>query len=314
VPTQILTEDEIDFDKYLQETDDAARVRPAPEYLDQVMHALAPAHESPNHPKLPFANAWMYFAPGEVTAWAGFNGSGKSMVQGQVMTRFAEQGQRICIASFEMKPARTLARIARQVSGQTCPTREKVAGFMNSAGQRIWLYDQQGTVKWERLIAVVKHSVDKLKANHFVIDSLMKCVRGEDDYNGQKDFVDALTTVARDYGIHIHFVHHLRKGETDERMPNRMDMKGTGAISDLVDNAILIWRNKKKERDRDAGKPVSDADPDAVLIVDKQRNGDWEGRVKLWYDRESLRFMDAPRRRGIAQTLGANKKEESHEW
>ena len=38
------------------------------------------------------------------------------------------------------------------------------------------------------------------------------------------------------------------------------------------------------------GKGDPDA-PDALLIVDKQRNGEWEGRIALWYDRDSQQFL-----------------------
>ena len=133
----------------------------------------------------------------------------------------------------------------------------------------------------------------------------MKCVSGTDNYNGQKEFVDALTICARDYGVHIHLVVHLKKGDGDERMPTRMDISGTAAVSDLVDNVLLVWRNKAKERANDAGKPVDPADPDSMLICDKSRNGEWEGRVKLWYSKDSLKFTDYNRnaKRGLAQVL-----------
>lgn len=295
----ILEADTIDFDAYLKETDQFERVRSARDYLDRVMHVLAPAHDDPVFPKIPFANTWVEFRPGEVTVWAGFNGSGKSMLTGQVLTGFAEEGQRICIASFEMKPEKTLARINRQVFATANPSKAQVTDFLKRNEGRIWLYDQQGTVHADRMIAVIKHCAEKLKIQHVVVDSLMKCVRGEDDYNGQKDFVDALTAAARDYSIHIHLVCHLKKGDTDERMPNRMDVKGSGAISDLVDNVLLIWRNKKKEREIDSGKVVEEGVPDAMLICDKQRNGDWEGRTKLWYERHTMRFVDYNKPRGI---------------
>ena len=301
----VLTPDDIDFQRYLAETEPQERVRPATEYVDEVMHALAPAYDTPAYPKLPFADAWMYFAPGEVTLWAGFNGSGKSMIQGQVLTEFALQGQKICIASFEMKPARTLARAMRQMTGMREPPREKVQKLIDQTAGKFWLYDQQGTVNPQRMIAVVKHCAEKLGVQHIAIDSMMKCVRGTDDYNGQKDFVDLLTACARDFGIHIHLVAHLKKGEGDERMPTRMDVTGTAAITDLVDNVLIVWRNKKKERDQQNGKIVSETDPDSVLICDKNRNGEWEGRVKLWYEPESLRFADFNKnvRRGLAAVL-----------
>ena len=300
-----LLEDDIDFARFMQETDPAANVRKASDYLDDVMHVLAPAHDAPKNPKLPFANAWLYFAPGEVTLWAGFNGSGKSMLQGQVMAEFATQGIRCCVASFEMKPEKTIARMTRQDSGQAIPTRDQVQMFLKRTDGNLWLYDQQGSVKSDRLIAVIKHCAEVLKCQHIAIDSLMKCVAGTDNRNGEKEFVDALTICARDYGIHIHLVVHLKKGDTDERMPTRFDINGSAAISDLTDNVLIVWRNKKKERDTDAGKQVDPNDPDSVLICDKSRNGEWEGRVKLYYSRDSLKFTDYNKnaRRGLAQVL-----------
>jgi twinkle protein len=202
-----------------------------------------------------------------------------------------------------MKPAKTLARINRQVFGVAVPLRAQVAEFLDKTSGRLWLYDQQGTVQPDRMIAVIKHCAEKLGCQHIVIDSLMKCVRGDDDYSGQKNFVDALTACARDYNTHIHLVAHLKKGDTDERMPTRMDIKGSGSISDLVDNVLIVWRNKKKERDVENSKPVNDADPDSVLICDKQRNGDWEGRIKLWYEKASLKFTDYNRNKRGAGAL-----------
>jgi twinkle protein len=65
--------------------------------------------------------------------------------------------------------------------------------------KRLWLYDQQGSVKTDALMGVIRYCANELKIQHIVIDSLMKCVSGEDDYNAQKDFVDELCSVARDY-------------------------------------------------------------------------------------------------------------------
>lgn len=293
----LLAPDEIDFAHYLASTDAEEKVRPAADYLDEVMHALAPAHENPNFVKLPFANSYLYFAPGEVTIWGGFNGSGKSMLQGQVLAEYALKGVRCCIASFEMKPPKTLARMAKQVLRDGSPSKERVQNFLNNTVGKLWVYDQQGSIRSERMIAVIKHCAEKLKIQHIAVDSLMKCVKGTDDYNAQKEFVDQLTVCARDYGVHIHLVAHLKKGDErgDERMPTRYDLKGASEISDLVDNVILVWRNKKKERDREGGKTVNESDPDSVVIVDKNRNFGWEGRIKLYFEEYCLRFTDNER-------------------
>lgn len=111
---------------------------------------------------------------------------------------------------------------------------------------------------------------------------------------GKKDFVDALTAAARDYNTHIHLVHHLRKGETEDRLPGKMDIKGTGAVTDLVDNVLILWRNKKKEKEVAAGVAVDKHHPDAILLCEKQRNGEWEGRTKLYFSAVSQRYSDVP--------------------
>lgn len=302
----VLTADDIDFQHYEQDSDPQEKVRSIAMFEADILAELTPdAANTPKHPKMPFANFWLYFAPGEVTVWAGFNGSGKSMLQGQVLSTFAQEGLKCCVASFEMKPGKTISRMIRQHTGMRWPKPDQVSAFIKRTDKTMWVYDQQGDVHPRKIRAVIRYCAEKLGIQHFAVDSLMKCVRGTDDYNGQKDFVNMLTVLARDLNIHIHLVCHLKKGEGDEKMPTRMDISGSGDIGNLVDNVVLTWRNKRKERDVDAGKEVSDDTADTLLICDKSRNGEWEGRVKLWFEGESQKFTDYNRnaRRGLARAL-----------
>ena len=114
----------------------------------------------------------------------------------------------------------------------------------------------------------------------------------ETDHKNQKDFVSDCTNLARDTNLHVHLVHHVRKGQTDEAMPQKVDMKGSGSIADQVDNVFMMWRNKKKERLQEAGQPTDIDEPDAMLLCEKQRNGEFEPRLRLWYDRRSQQFLE----------------------
>lgn len=301
----ILTLDNIDFSEYERETDPQQKVRSLAMYAEEIAEELTPHNPTaPKYPRMPFANFWLYFAPGEVTVWAGFNGSGKSMLQGQVLATLAEQGVKSCIASAEMRPRKTGSRIIRQMTGKTWPKREDVDAFLARTDQTLYVYDQQGDIDAKRLRAVIWYCADKLGIQHFAVDSLMKCVSDTDNYNGQKNFVNMLTVLARDLNIHIHLVVHMNKGEGDEKIPTRINISGAGSISDLADNVLIIWRNKKKERDRLDGKEIKDSDADALLICDKSRNGDWEGRIPLWFDDSCKRFADYNlSRRGLARSL-----------
>ena len=301
---RILTPDVIDFAAYERETEAQRKVLPAGEWLQEMIAGLGkPQLKVQSH--LPWVKArdLFTFRPGEVTLWAGVNGHGKSMMTSMVALSLLTQGERCCIASFEMKPVRTLERMARQFSQQRPPgeleTNAEVIGlfreiFEQMAGlaeDRLWLYDQQGTVATVTILGVMRYAARELKCTHFFVDSLMKCVKGEDDYNGQKDFVDEITAIARDTGMHVHLVHHLRKLGAETQTPDKSDVKGSGSITDQVDNLLLVWRNKAKERDRQTGKKVDDSQPDAKLICEKQRNGEWEGRLNLWFDAESQQYL-----------------------
>jgi twinkle protein len=66
-----------------------------------------------------------------------------------------------------------------------------------------------------------------------------------------------------------------------------MDIKGSSSITDLADNVCSVWRNKAKDDGSvDAGAA------DAVLYLDKQRNGEWEGAISLWFDKQSMQYRE----------------------
>jgi twinkle protein len=299
---RVVRPDDIDFEKYLKANDVAQKVRGAHEFLDEIEDELAsPTKEEFQTMPWPKTHEGFQFRAGEVTLYAGGNGGGKSMVTGLIAMGLIKQKQKVMIASFEMKPKRTLFRMLRQFAGENIDAPRYIdrAKYMTAlidrmrhyAHEFMWLYDQQGTVTAQQVIAVSRYSAVELGVQHIFIDSLMKCVSGEDDYNAQKSFVDELTSLARDHNVHIHLIHHIRKLASEEVKPNKNDIKGSGSISDQVDNVLMVWRNKKKEHDAQNGS-VDPLIPDAYLMCEKQRNGESEDWYSLWYHKESQQFVE----------------------
>lgn len=301
-----ITDDEIDFETYMHVTDHQQKVRAASTYVQALMDRVnSPVREKQLYMPWGKTKNLLQFRPGEVTVWGGENGSGKSLITGQVALSLCAQDEKVGLASFEMKPTKTLERMGRQWTGfnlndplilcDPVERRElmaKYTEFMQWTDNKLWMYDQQGTVSWKQVCAVTRYCAKELGITQFFVDNLMKCVAGEDDYNGQKAFVGELCAIAQDENIHVHLVHHVKKPTADNAEPSKYDFKGSGAITDQVDNVIAVWRNKKKERATQTKKPVFDTDPDAKLIVDKQRNGEgWEGAIYLWYDQASSQFL-----------------------
>jgi twinkle protein len=299
---RIVKPDEVDFEKYIKANDVGQKVRGAMEFLEEVREDFINPKEEP-HQTMPWPKTHQGFGfrAGEVTLYAGGNGGGKSMVTGQIALNLIKQGQRVMIASFEMKPKRTLTRMLRQFAGENIYNpmyvnkqqhlMDLVTRLQNFSHGKLWLYDQQGTVTSQQVIAVARYSAVELGVQHIFIDSLMKCVSGEDDYNAQKMFVDELTALARDHNVHVHLIHHIRKLASEEIQPNKNDIKGSGAISDQVDNVLMVWRNKKKEHQAQTG-PVDPMIPDAMLMCEKQRNGEAEDWYSLWYHKDSQQFVE----------------------
>lgn len=295
---------DIDVDKYIKASDITHQVHEPWTWLQGLIEEFDTPAQTENLSYLcwPSSAKSFQFRPGEVTVYAGTNGGGKSLITGQIALGLIRQERKVCIASFEMKPVRTLSRMLRQFSAKNfenplVPFKRKdfeelVDRFLEFSDEKLWLYDQQGTTNAQRIIAMARYVAMELGVTHVVIDSLMKCVPAEDAYNEQKYFVDELCALARDHNIHIHLVHHIRKLSNEENMPSKTDIKGTGAIADQVDNVFLVYRNKKKEHEIQSGKEVDPNTPDLLLMCEKQRNGEFEGWFPMWFDRESQQFVD----------------------
>jgi twinkle protein len=309
-----LIPDTIDFSLYLKETDAQTKVKEASDYISVLKTKLR--HQKHEHKAfLPWTKTRDNFAfrKGEVTLWSGQNGHGKSLMTGEIALSLVGQGEKVCVASFEMKPETTLQRMARQWMGlnPNLPEFQQEEGikaledlydqFDDWTKGRMWMYDQRGTALSDDVIGMCRYCAKELGITHIFVDNLAKCVKGEDDYNGQKTFVDELTSVARDYAVHIHLVHHLKKPANENAVPDKHDNKGSGAITDQVDNVMLVWRNKVKEDDLKENGPYASKkdDPDHYLLCRKQRNydgsGEGEPTIKLWFHRDAQQYIESPR-------------------
>lgn len=281
-----LIRDDIDFTAYAEEPE-SHKVRPAGDFLQETIAAFYPPQDGKADPRPLWekANGKIAFRPGEVSLWCGVNGHGKSMMLSQTSLDLLIQGEKVLVMSFEMKPARQMQRMSRQAFAGDCPPIQFLTKVHQWTDKRLWLYDHAGSIKWQQVLAVMRYAREKFGITQFVIDSLMKCVKGDDDYNAQKDFVNELCTFAQARQVHVHLVHHVRKGESEEKAPGKFDVRGGGAIADQVDNIFMVWRNKRSERG-------DKKDPTALLKCEKQRNGEWEGSLGFWFHPESMQYLE----------------------
>lgn len=275
-------------------------------FVDEVINVFYPSPDQHTGYSLPWQKTQgkILFRPSELTVWTGINGHGKSQFLGHVLLHNMVQGAKICIASLELKPRKLLMDLTRKAAGLREPTPEYIRAIHEWYQNRLWIFDLVGTAKTTRLIDVFRYARQRYGVDVFVIDSFLKCGLGEEELNPQKLFVEQLCDFKNQYDCHVHLVVHPRKANDETKAPGKLDIKGSGSISDLADNCFSIWRNKKKEEEiRKLGNQTPDQDlleeADCSLFCDKQRNGEWEGRMNFWFNQSSLQYLEGPTHKSI---------------
>lgn len=280
---------------------DPEQLHRASEFSDDLVAEFATRVGEEYGIRLPFSKAGnsVVLRMEEVSIWLGVNGHGKSQGMGQITLGGMVQDFRCCVASMEHRPVKWLKRMVRQATTSEQPTSAYVRHVAQWFHDKLWVFNAVGTAKSEQILEVFAYAARRYRVRFFLIDNLAKCGFAEDDYNGQKRFVDQLGDFAKEYGVHVALVHHLRKGESEDRPGGKMDAKGTGAITDMAATCAVWWRNKPKEKAMNAAKlagvdpdPEIARKPDALLIFDKQNNGESEPTFSLWFDQRSMQFLE----------------------
>lgn len=238
--------------------------------------------------------------PGELSIWNGINGHGKSWMTSQVALEAIRHGEKVCVASMEFRPERYLRRMVLQSSGLTTgsPTQPFAEAIMDWMRGHLWMFAVTGKAKTERLLQCFEYAYRAYGCRFFVIDPLAKCGIGLEDYQAQKDFVEQLCDFKNEHDVHIALVTHPRKARDEMSPPDKMDVGGSGAITDLADSVVAVWRNKRKEEAMQSGDAEKIAkhekSGDSLLIVQKQRNGEWEGKCALWHRELCNQWVGGP--------------------
>lgn len=286
------------FAQYERDTETESKVRRAGAWIDDVISAHQRQAEGQKHASMTSTKMrrFVEFRPGEVTVWAGYSGHRKSMFTSQVALDLCRQRERVLVASFEMLPTQTLDRMAQQAAAMARPDARWMKAFGAWTDNRLWLFDHVGRIKPDLCLKLGRYFADELGGSQVFIDSMMMVCESEERLDEQKQFATDLCRIAQETGLHIHVIAHCRKPQngSEDKPPTKYDVRGASAITDQAANVITVWENKAKRQklEIDPHDQAEQEKPDALITVEKQRNGSWEGRMQMWFDPTCLRFCD----------------------
>lgn len=291
---------------------DPEELRPISDFEAAVIDSFYPPDGGSRLPRLRLDAdfEWFEFRGGEVTLWTGINGHGKSLLLSQVELGLMQQGARFAVFSGELKPVKQLKRMLKQAAGLDRPSVPFIKAITRWLREQCWVFNHLGTANLDRLIEVFTYAHRRYGCNHFVIDSLMMTDVPDDGpraNTAQKEAVAKLCAFAKQFDVHVHLVAHPRKGKDESAGPGKMDVAGSGHITNGVDNIFSVWKAKKDE-----AQPSEDGSLDAKLELMKQReDGIQNYTLKLWFNRDTMQFRSSSRWRPLSYVEFSSMEEET---
>ena len=228
---------------------------------------------------------------GELTVWSGRNGSGKSTILNQHILDMGQKGIKSCIFSGEMPPARYLRWAVVQQRENSAPSPNAISAALHWMDGKIYILNITNGILPGKLLSDFEYAARRFNVKHFIVDSLMKVtLDSRDEYNEQKNFVDQLSNFAKNFNVHVHLVAHPRKTQNDDDEPGKVDIKGSGHITDLADNVLVLNRSSEeaKEKTKRKGKVPSDMQ----IYIKKNREFGIEGKVHMFFNENTKRYRD----------------------
>jgi twinkle protein len=288
------------FDK--AKTIDPVSLKGVEDYREEVLallenEAVCPGMPLPFGPKLPFHIRW-----NEMTVVTGLNGSGKTQILGFLSCHNWSLGMPTCIASMEVKPVRSLKFLAQQAGGIAAPSREQGEKILDWMSGGFWMFDHVGDASLKDILEVFRYAYRRHGVRFFVIDSWMMIGIKNEDLDAQSEALTQITTFKHAHDVHVFLVCHPRKVKDASTTVGKMDIKGSGEITDKADNVWVVTRNYKKEEeiesmmkhdgDEEKLKAKRRSTFDAILKVEKQKNGEGDQpSYEIWFEKSTKQYF-----------------------
>jgi twinkle protein len=156
---------DIDLQKYAEYSEIRNMVSEKSDFEDELIEYFETRKHGILGDKLPFESAdqKVGFRKKEVTVLAGVNGHGKSLLLGQIALDIVSKGSKLLMASLEMPPVSTLARMTKQATGIYIPEPRDIKKFMEWKLDHFYLFNHVGSLEPWQVISLCRYAAIELK-------------------------------------------------------------------------------------------------------------------------------------------------------
>ncbi len=264
------------------------------------------------------------FLLGQVSVWTGENGSGKSTFIGQILIDAIDQGYGVGAYSGELPAGVYRYWTELQLAGEYCvesrwndviQDMDYYVSMDAKEMMRAWyfdryfLYDSRGPSTTTDILNVFENAARRHNCKVFLVDNLMTTVFEGDErnyYRQQSEFVGRMKDFSIKHDCHVHVVAHPKK--TNGKI-EKMDISGSGDISNRADNVLLVERVPDEKKG-------GDIDYDSMVTLLKSRmTGNQNVSIRLCFSDISKRFWspEEEEKDKVYGWLVPNKEEVTHE-
>lgn len=215
------------------------------------------------------------FRHGEMTLWAGDDGTGKTTLLFNLLREFLDSGVAACIGSFELRPVRQAIWMKDMVSGD----RKRVDDWP------LWIVSHVGCIDPKELLGYYVYAARRFGCKQFLTDSMTMLGVDEDDYTAQASFAKSIKQELVDpYDVHHHLICHARKGKSDSSTGrDKQSARGSASVKNVHDNMLMVCR----EADFDGGNIKT-----FVRLIKAREHGSGAKDIELIMDQETRTFSE----------------------
>ena len=231
---------------------------------------------------------------GELSMLVGEPGSGKSTLAAFLSLLQAAEGRNVLHMSFEVSATRVVRKWVQMLGGAAVSemSRDKyVSARRRLAKMPLYLPAVIGHVQQEDLGRVIGDTYARYGVEFLVVDHIGFVESDVDKVHLQHgNVVKMLKRIALEFGVHVLALSHFRKAGQDGRRQGLSEVVGSGDVTRLADNVMVVRRPTDISKQGRASAASVNHRTFVDLIKVRDDEG-LEGRVELAFDVKSLRYM-----------------------